>query len=405
MSEWNRGQVSLRLQDGTEIFDFLSLSLSDRFTDPLGSYQFVLRPRRQDILSLNASLQKGSLIKVTINGNPQGAYLIQSKDTTISKDLGVEYTLSCNTVLITPNEGSVDPDISESFQADTPVSDVILSALGPYGFTTIISDSTADVEALTGKGLNGRKASVLVEAIKHKEAKAHEGESAYGFAARIFTRLGLALRVTFDGTLLIGSPDYEQQALYQVEQSSAISRRGDAVIGAVTIRDTNSNQFSEVVIRGTSKDSKGQKTAGRPIHRLRVSGFPDPPGGAPFSDATTSTIEPGRHSYKSSAGPIFKPSYTLDKFSRDNDFCKERAHRWIGRKAESGFVVTCEVDGFISATGAIWTPDTIARVNIEKAGIDEDMWILATNKTMSRDGAQKTRLTLIPKNSLILGVQ
>lgn len=404
MGEWNRGQVSIQLQDGTEIFDFLSFVLSDKYTDPLGSYTFVIRPRRQDILSLNDKLTKGSLIGVTINGSPQGSFLIQTKKTRIVKDVGVEFTLTCHTVLITPHQGSVDPDIAESFQSDTPVSDVILLALGPFGFDTILADNTANVQALTGKSISGRGANPVVQEIKHKEAKAHEGESAYGFCARIFSRLGLALRVNFEGVLLLGSPDYDQQPLYQVEQSSALTREGDAVIGDVNITDTNNNQFSEVVIRGTAKDTKGQKRATRPIHRLRVAGFEDPSGEVPFSDAPSSEIPAGRHSYRSDAGAIYKPSFKLDKFSRDNDFCKERAHRQIGRQAESGYVIEVEVDGLIATSGAIWTVDTIARVKIEKAGIDDDMWLMAVEKRMDRNSAQSTKLTLIPKNSLILGV-
>lgn len=404
MGEWNRGQVSIKLQDGTEVFDFLSFRLQDKYTDPLGSYEFVIRPRHQDIISLNDKLKKGDLIGVTINNNPQGAFIIQTKKTRIVKDVGVEFTLMCHTVLITPHEGSVDPDIAETFQSDTPVSDVVLNALAPYGFDSIISDTSADVQALTGKGIGGRKPAIQVEEIKHKEAKAHEGESAYGFCARIFGRLGLALRVNFEGTLLLGSPDYDQEALYQIEQSSATTREGDAVIGDVVITDTNANQFSEVVIRGTAKDTKGQTRATRPIHRLRVAGFPDPPGGSAFDDAPSSEIPAGRHSYRAEAGAIFKPAYKLDKFSRDNDFCKERAYRWIGRRAEAGYVIQCTVDGLIATSGAIWTVDTIARVKIEKAGIDDDMWILGVEKRMDRGDAQRTTVTLIPKNSLILGV-
>lgn len=405
MSEFNRGQVSVILQDGTELFSFLSFQLTDKYTDPLGSYEFVVWPPRSDVLTVGAKLAKGSLIGVTINGNPQGAFLIQTKKTKISKGVGVLFTISCHTVLVTPSEGSVDPDIAETFQADTPVANVVLEALGPYGFDRLTTDATADVQILTGKPLDGRKPAFQLEALKHKEAKAHEGETAYGFCARIFNRLGLALRVNAAGTLLLGSPDYDQRALYQIEQSSTPSKRGDAVIGDVNITDTNASQFSEVVITGTQKDTPGQKRAGRPIHRLRVAGFPDPPTVAAFEDAPSSTVTPGRHSYASAAGAIFKPAYRLDKFSRDNAFCEERANRWLGRRAESGFVVEVMVDGMIAATGAIWTVDTIARVRIETVGIDEDMWILGVTKIMDRDGAQVTKLTLIPKNSLILGVQ
>lgn len=403
MAEKNRGQVAIRFTDGTEIHTFISFAMADKYTDPLGNYSFTIQPPRDQISQMDQRLQKGELISVTINEVPQGAFLIQTKATTISKDVGVQFQLTCNTVLVTPHEGSVDPDISESFQADTPVSDVILTAMEPYGFDLIIADASANVQALTGKAITGRAANPVPSEIKHKEAKANEGESAYAFCARIFSRLGLALRVDWAGTLLLGSPDYDQAALYRIEQPPS-SSDADAIMGDVEINDSNANQFTEVVIRGAEKDEKGQKRAGRPTHRLRVSGFADPPVTPAFTDVPTTTVAPGRHSYKSAAGAIFKPAYKLDKFSRDKDFCEQRCHRWLGRRNESGYVVTATVDGLISATGAIWTVDTICRVKIDAIGLDEDMWILATEKAMSKSGAQMTKLTLIPKHSLILGV-
>lgn len=401
MGEWNRGVVTLQFQDGEEIFIWESFTLRDSYTDPLGSFTFRTRPQQKGVIELANKLKKGSLVGILINGNPQGSFLIVTPKRTISTAMGVAFEVTCRTVLATPYVGHVDPDISESFPTDAPVSNVILQALGPYGFDTIIADNTANVQALTGKSVDGRSPDIQVEAIKHKDAKASEGETAYGFCSRIFARLGLVLRVNFEGTLLIGSPDYDQQPLYTVGQSSNL-QKGDAFFGEIFITDTNEGQFSEVVVRGQDQDEEGQKRAGRPIHRLKVEGNADPSGEFPFSEAPLTTVPAGRHTYVSEGGAVYKPFYRLDKFSRDQEYAKTLCHRIHGRQAESGFVIEGVVDGLISSTGAVWSVDTVVHVRIEKANIDEPMWILEVGRAVSRGAGQATSLKIIPLNSLIL---
>ncbi len=402
MGEWNRGSVALSFEDGEQITDFVSFSLHDNYTDPLGNFQFTIRPTRQDTFDRIVRTRKGTRVRLSINNNVQATMLIQTQATTISKDLGVEVSLECKSLLINANAGSVDPDIAESFKSDTPVEDVVLLALGPYGFDVITPDAAANVQALTGKSIGGQAPDVQVKEVKHKEAKAHEGETAYGFAARIFSRLGFALRVDAKGLLLLGSPDYSQEASYMVSLVTADQNKGDAMFGSVVITDTNDGQFSEVVVRGQAKDKKGQKRAGRPVHRLLVPDLPDP-GDVPFSSAPTSTTESGRHNFAAEL-PVdsYKPTIKVDKFSRDNTYCETACNRVHGRNSEGGFMVECEVDGLVATSGAIWTVDTVCGVVVDKYGIAEDMWVKETTKTMDRDGAQRTRLKLIPLNSLVL---
>ena len=400
MSEKNRGVVTLQFSDGSVINSWEGFTLRDTYTDPLGSFSFTFRPPRSQISDFTSRIQKGSLVSIKINGAPQAAMLIQTVKRTISKAIGVQFDFECKSVLVTPHQGDVDPEISQSFTSDTPVAIVVLIALEPYGFDIIFPDTSANVAALTGRSIDRRQPDVVVQAIKHRDAQAQDGETAYSFCSRIFSRLGLALRVNFEGSLLIGSPDYQQDAAYTVAEGSELRSDTDAAFGTITITDTNDNSFSEVVVRGAAQDRKGQRSASRPIHRMSVEGLARPIG-APFTDVQTSTVPAGRHTYRSDSGAVFKPKYKLDKFSRDRKFCKTLCHRIHGRNSEAAYVIECEVDGLISSTGRIWTVDTVARVVIDHADIDEDMWVLETTKKMSRNG-QSTALKLIPLNSLIL---
>jgi prophage tail gpP-like protein len=403
MSEANRGVIQLTFRDGSEMHSWESFQLRDSYTDPLGSFSFTVRPTRVELAEVSRLLVKGSLVGIKINGNPQATCLIQTVTRTISKSTGVTFAVEAKSVLVTAFEGHVDPDISQEFKSDTPIASVVSLALEPFGFEFLFTNTADNVAALTGRPLDGRKPEVQIQELKHKEAKANEGETAYGFASRIFTRLGLALRTDVAGNLLLGSPDFDQAPAYELEQSSSLTPRGDPFVGDVQITETNDGVFSEYVFRGVAKDAKGQKRATRPVHRLRVEGIPDPPVEAPFSDARTTTVPVGRHSYKSDSGAVFKPFYRLDKFARDLTQCETMCNRAHGRKSERSFTVEGEVDGLISTTGRVWSVDTTARVRIDQADIDETMWITEVTKTADRRGGQKTRLKLIPLNSLILG--
>ncbi len=403
MTAKNRATVTLRFDDGSVISGWQSFELRDNYTDPLGSFGLSIGPPRSRLAEFNTRLQKGRLVKLDIEGNQQAALIIQTVTRTVSKNGGVTFEVEAQHVLVTPYQGSVDPEIAEGFQKDTPIESVIIKALGPYGFDKIIGDNSAQVAALTGSAVAGRTSDVKVEEIKLKDASAQDGETAYGFAARFFSRLGLVLRVNFEGTLLLGSPDYDQEPIYEIIESAPANRTGvDRLIDDITAIETNDNVFSEIVVRGASKDKKGQKSSSRPVHRLTVAGA-DRPADAAFTDVPSSTIPQARFTYRSEGGAAaFKPFYKSDKFCRDEEFTKTFAHRIMGRHAENAFTVEGTVDGLISATGRVWTIDTVCKVKIDTLDIDENMWILETVKSMDRDGAQKTKLKLIPLNSLIL---
>lgn len=400
MSEAQRASVQLQFQDGTAISAWESFQLTDNYTDPLKSFSFRALPVAKQVIDYTQRLVKGALARIDINEAPQGVFLITTVRRTVSTDSGVAFDIECRTVLATPYEGHVDPDIAESFGGDTTVETVVLKALAPYGFQVVDGGITANVAALSGKALNGGDLTVDVQELKHKEIQANEGETAYGFASRIFSRLGFMLHVDIRGVLLLSKPDFSQPAVDLVGQSSNL-QGGAPFFGEITVTDTNDGQYSEVVVRGSDKDKPGQKRAGRPTVRLKVAGLADPPV-LPFADSPLVEIEPGRHSYTSTAGAVYKPFFRSDKHARDKEWAGTMARRVMSRQNEQAFVVEGVVDGLLSPSGRVWTTGTVLHVRIDKLLIDEDMWVLENTKMVSVGEGQSTKLKLIPLNSLEL---
>jgi hypothetical protein len=373
--------------DGSKIDSWLSFSLRDTYTDPLGSLEFVTAPPRAKIAEYRERLRKGELVTVLANDVNQGTFLITTVRTLISPEGGVVYQIGCESPLTTSQEGSVDPKLSFASQTDAPLHDVILRALGPYGFDRIVVDSAANVSALTGRALSGGSGGrVNQDRLKTSEAQAQENEKAYQFCARLLSRRGVALRMAVDGTLLLTVPNYDQEIAYTLIQDLDGSRLGDRFFGAIEVTDTNKEQYSECRVRGLSLDRRGRTRGQQPV-----------------AVVTSADLNPTRPAYSGGTGATYKRLEILDKDARDVEQCRSVAKHALGYRARNAFTVKGTADGFVSSTGRIWQVDTMAHVFIEAAGLDEDMWVLERVLEQDVGGGQLTRLTLIPKGALVLG--
>jgi hypothetical protein len=384
MTSARHGHVVMHFADGGTIDAWTGLSLRDTFTDPLGELDFEAVPPRGQYPDYRKRLAKGELVTVLINNVNQGSYLVQERESDLSRDGGAVIRVKCHTPLITPYEGDVDPDLSLHQQTDVPVLDAILKALGPYGFNAVVGDSAANVAALSGKPLGGGAPNLNVAALKHQDSVAHEGETAYAYLARIITRLGVALRVDAEGTLLISAPNYTQPISDTLIQAVSSGRAGDYFVGPVTVHDSNAGQFSECVVRGQRADTGDPATA-RPVARV-----------------TEAELHPGRPSYTSFAA-AYKPKIFKDKNARDRARALSVAKLELGLRAAQAFWVSGEVDGFLSSSGRIWQTDTLVHTFVELEELDEPMWVLERLLRQDDKGGQRTRLKLLPKGALVLG--
>lgn len=385
MGDHNRARVEMHFADGEVISQWESLELHDDFTDPLGRMAFTARPKREDVASYRERLAKGELVTVLVNGALQGAQIIQSRRMKVDK-AGVTFAIECHTPLVTAYQAHVDPSLSFKSKNDAPASDVVLRALSPFGFTEILADTAASRNARSGKPIGTKAAPLDVAALKINEAAAQDGEKAYSFCARIFTRMGVALRCAPDGRLLLQAPDYNQEPAYTVSQTFGDVGPGDRFLDGLDIEDTNDDQFSSCTVSGLAPDKRGKTRTARP--QVEVAQSLDAGGiRAPYS----STVAP------------YKPLILKDKSARDSKRCENVATLAMGLRAGKAYCVTGEVDGFISSTGRVWTIDTMARVVVEADGVDENMYLVARTLMQSRERGQTTRLRFIPRGALVLG--
>lgn len=382
-----RAVVEMRAFDDQQIVldSWTSFSLRETFTDPVGDLGFETIPTRATLATTQQLLVKGRLVLVYVNGALQGVYVISSVNRTLTRQQGVVYQVTAKTMLHAAYEASVNPRLTFSAQTDVPVADLILQVMAPFGFSAVIGNSNASVFAMSGKPVSGRGTGVPVPALKHQDCQAQEGETAYAFCARILNRLAVVMRQSYDGKLLLTSPDYTQAPLYALAQSfNGRYSPGADVMLSVSDVSTNDGQFSEVRVRGTRAEKQAVQTVAEP-------------------DVTvTASVLPTRSAYSSSFQPS-KPRIIKDKTARDIPRSRNIGTLAISLPAVNAYKLTCEVAGLVSATGAVWSVDTVAQVTCEAFGIDEPMWILQRELVQDRQGGQRTKLELVPVGALVLG--
>ncbi|TXH18213.1 MAG: hypothetical protein E6R03_02605, partial [Hyphomicrobiaceae bacterium] len=208
MSERNRCSVTMCFADGSTIDTWHTLSLRDDFKDPLGQLDFETFPPLRKFAEYKSKLAKGEFVTVYVNGVLQGGFAIETVERTIDPKRGAGFKITCKSPLITPYQGHVDPDLALKADTDVPVGQIVLKAMLPYGFDEVQTDARGAVNVLSGVPIGGGTATVTTSKLKHRDAKAHENETAYQFCARLLTRLGVVLRCMPTGELLVCAPDY-----------------------------------------------------------------------------------------------------------------------------------------------------------------------------------------------------
>lgn len=367
---------------------FTKVSIKRSYKDPLGSADFDIAPPREQWSDHFTYLGKGEEVRVYVNDVPFGRWLIQDVKRSYSAAHGATMHLHCQSLLCTPYEGGVDPDLNLTSANEVSVAAVVLKVMEPYGFTTVSTDASTNLNALTGKPLPGARTPPFeLSELKAKSAVAKPDETAYQFLNKILSHIGAVLHVDGEEQLLVTAPDYGQPVAYSLRLDSGGHGGGpdvDMFEGEVVVTETNKGQYSEVAVIGQADPDDDNASR------------PKPPAIPGFD------VLPLRCAYRSSLHP-FKPLRHKDKHSSDIKRARNVAHLILGSRASNAYTVSGHVDGWVSRTGRLWTPGTMAHVFVDLEGLDEAMFVLDVTMTLDEHGGQKTQFTLIPSGALILG--
>lgn len=397
------GDIELTFTSGRKLTNLLQWSLDQEFTNPMDPLSFTYAAPRGKEAEFRELFQPGELVSMSIDGVTQVSNIIVDLREAGGSN-GIVFTVTAESLLTIPMESSVDPDLSKTFKQETKISTIIDQVFAPYGlFAPVAVASKDDVAARAGRAISGADNDATLDPLKEKEAASKDGENSYPFVSRLLSRHGVQLRSSAEGGIMVVRPNYEQGTTYNLVQGADVGIEGTRVLAAPgpNIRTTNKGQFSHLLVRGKQRDGDKQTRVTEPYGFLEVPGTLWPTN-APFQRYKRTTLPPSLANYRPGAAP-YKPKFWRDDEATDIVRCSHKAHQMHGVRAASGYSITVAVDGLLAHTGHIWTFDTIARIYLQDHGLTEDMWIRSTSKSGSKGSGQMTMITLIPKNSLILG--
>jgi prophage tail gpP-like protein len=372
---------------GENIFDFWTeFNVTSHVLDASDSFSFraPIIPQRNDKKTLtNKGLKPGAL--VTVWARAKTGKTIRQHTARIDEVKYETDRSSGSMVTVTGRDHLgplVDSDAMPSIvQQNTTLKDVIIRALEPFGFFEhqIVIDNDANRMLLTGKPESGTTLSAQapqnLSSFKIQNARPHAGESVHQFLMRHLKRFGLLMWGTNDGKIVFGRPNYDQKPSYEIRLLSGIDgRENNAKHGS---RHLNWKHLpSEVHVYGKSH---GHDWARSSIHAV-------------IKDDTVKKA--GFHRILT----------VTDQNCRTNAEAEQRAKYEMSLRRQSVDKLEFVMKGIMNEdSGAVYAVDTIADVQYDSADATGLWYVIGRTFTRSRHGGTETRLTLVPKGSIVLG--
>jgi prophage tail gpP-like protein len=286
----------------------------------------------------------------------------------------------------------VDATMDPTFQLSQEMNlgEAVLEICKPWGITGVLSDGGLTRNIRTGKQPT-RPAPEDLEQVKLEDFKAEENQGVMEFLNKLVSRHGFTIQPagTRD-TILVVRPQYDQPPLYD------LSRPGNILEGTA---DRNYTEVPTVTLgRGRAGGGKHQVGGTR-------SEFPTFSEGAPSRIGTLTEVlaittadnniavtrekrfdpKRGDNTLYGYDPPIYKPLFFRDKDSRNGAQVERSVKRMLAEKLRDTLLYEVSARGHTETkSGAIWSVDTIVRVDDGVEDVRENLWIL--ERTLANDG-------------------
>lgn len=219
------------------------------------------------------------------------------------------------------------------------------------------------------RGHGGGQTGSDVERLRLAEAKPGVGETVWDYLDRHCRRFGVMPWIDAEGRLVISSPDYDQEPMFQLRRSLDPGPGGNNILAGGFVEDVGTLS-SECTVYGRSFGSDASRS--------------------PFS-ATE----------RNSRQPIYRPLVLADRTVRSDDEARRRALRELNRQNEGAFVLTYEVHGHGQGS-LVWAQDTTVDVVDEAIGVEGIFYVTSRELTGNGKDGARTKLRLVPLQSIQL---
>jgi prophage tail gpP-like protein len=353
-------------------------------------------------------------VELLVNGASQ---LIGRIDRTRIGDNGRALTCIGRDYIADLVEGNVDPKFK--LGPKMTVDDMLTEAFGPYGIDTIIDDDDDTVimqNARSGVRMRKRSGGGGGSKRRHRRKKRggralqnfdpKPGEGGYEYCNKIIARLGATIQPgPSRSSLVITEPRYDQEPIYSLRRTDdPVGSASNNVIDSVADRDySKMPTFTLFNATQATKGKKGESIAKTfDIFELAANS-PEL-----LKIIQTSTIsgrwEPGKIATEvRDEGKLYRLLNFRDDAARTKAQLERAADRAVSERVKDTLSYQATVRGHMDErTGAIYSVDTMVRVDDDICDIHEELWISSRKLSYSEGAGATTQLTCWRPDSFVI---
>lgn len=370
MSGWDFSNATITLAGGVALNKWSEYTIDSDFLVPTDGWSFTFGTETEWARVRDLVVPDRGLVTIDIDGQPQLTGWVDKVRAECSTD-GVRVTVEGRDFLRQLVKANVHPATRIK---DRTLAGLLENVVGQIyqGISVAYQyDNAANRQVLTGSKSKHASARKKQHTKILEYCQPHANESAFEFVARNLRRFGLWLWAGADGTLILGAPDYDQPASYQI-----IRKAGDAIanVERASWEWDRTNVPSHVFVRGrsASKDWDVQKAK--------------------------ALVEDPIFRFDASSPDLFCPMMISHDEATTDAECQAFAWQELTKLKQDERVYSCTVKGHRDPrTGLLYAVDTIAHVEDEPLGINDDFWVIRRTFRKSATSGTTTELRMIPK--------
>lgn len=210
-----------------------------------------------------------------------------------------------------------------------------------------------------------------IERLRLPEAKPRIGECIWEFIDRHCRRFGVMPWIDAEGRLVISSPDYDQEPLFQLRRHLDASAHpgGNNILEGGFAQDWQALS-SECTVYGRAFGSDAARS--------------------PFHATETNPNQ-----------PLYRPLVIHDATVRSEEEAARRARRELNRQNAAAFVLEYEVAGHGQGS-LIWAQDTTVDVIDEEIAVEGIYYVTSRKFVGNGKDGPRTHLRLVPLGAIVL---
>lgn len=301
-------------------------------------------------------------------------------------------------------ECNVDPTLK--ITNGMSVAEALFQAASPCGIDTILSDDDIALRDIrSGKKTRTKGTAKQSHKAKLSEYKPQPGESIYEFCNRIVARQGATIQPgPARNTLVITAPRYDQEPLYTIRRTDDVaSASRNTIVTATARRDFS--KFPTFSLFTGSKAVAGAKTTGvaKTVDIVEYAG--NSPELERIIGASTAGGRrlPGKEDPPLGFGRLYRLLNFRDEEARDQDQIDNAAKRALSERLKDSLEYTVTLRGHSDpTTGALYSVDTMIRVEDAICDVSETLWIASRRFTYSPGQGAQTQLTCWRPEAFVL---